>query len=431
MRRILTIWGLSVAAALAQTTVTGSKSVQGNWDASGANTTKPAKTGATLPVACSSGEVFFNTSASSGQNIYLCQPANTWTQVTGGSGSLPAAGGDLSGTLSSATVRAIQGQAVSGTAPSPGQVLTWGGSSWAAQTPSGSGGGGSVTEARLIFDGSTTISGETMTSWSCASGVCSTNWTVPAGVNWVYVQMWGAGGGGSGSLGGDSVDAGGGGGGFWSGICPTTPASAVTIGVGQGGSAGHQNPWAGDGGSSSFGSCMSVTGGRGGDVAPYAFGGIMNGATNYAAWLQGDDGSGNLYMVFVNQVASACSRVGAPGGMAVRFDAGGCGAGVTNSPGTAGQNGGSATNGGGGGGGGSYNNATSAPGGTSALGNSLYTNGGNGGNGGGWTSAGGLVACGDGVAPGGGGGAAGVETSAVKIAGCLGARGEVRVFYLH
>ena len=155
MRRILTIWGLSVAAVLAQTTVTGSKTVQGNWDASGANTTKPAKTGATLPATCSGGEVFFNTSASSGQNIYLCQPANTWTQVTGGgSGSLPAAGGDLSGALTSATVRAIQGQAVSAAAPSIGQILTWQGSSWAAQTPSGSGGGGSVTEAGRIFDGS-------------------------------------------------------------------------------------------------------------------------------------------------------------------------------------------------------------------------------------------------------------------------------------
>src|SRR5262249_9613742 len=157
------------------------------------NTTKPAKTGATLPATCSSGEVFFNTSASSGQNIYLCQPANTWTQVTGGSGSLPAAGGDLTGTLTSATVRAIQGQAISATAPSAGQVLTWGGSSWAGQTPSGSGGGGSVTETAIVFDGSTTISGETMTSWSCASSVCSTNWTVPSGVNWVYVRMWGAG----------------------------------------------------------------------------------------------------------------------------------------------------------------------------------------------------------------------------------------------
>ncbi len=431
MRRILTIWGLSVAAALAQTTVTGSKTVQGNWDASGANTTKPAKTGASLPATCSSGEVFFNTAASSGQNIYLCQPANTWTQVTGGSGSLPAAGGDLSGTLTSATVRAIQGQAVAATTPSMGQVLTWGGSSWGAQTLSGSGGGGSVAEADLIFDGSTSIGGETMSAWSCSSGVCSSNWTAPSGVNWVYVQMWGAGGGGSGSAGGGGVGGGGGGGGFWSGVCPTTPGAAVAIGVGQGGSGGHQNPWAGNGGSSSFGACMSVTGGKGGDLVPYGFGGIMNAASSYGAWLQADDGSGNVFTVFVNQVTSACARVGAAGGMAARFDAGGCGAGWVVTSGAAGQPGGSAPDGGGGGGGGSYNNATSVAGGVSALGNTLYTNGGNGGNGGGWTSGGGLLACGNGVAPGGGGGAAGVETGAVNITGCNGARGEVRVYYLH
>jgi len=56
----------------------------GNWDASSALTTKPAKTGTVLPATCSTGEAFFNTAAAGGQNFYLCEPDNTWTQLTAG-----------------------------------------------------------------------------------------------------------------------------------------------------------------------------------------------------------------------------------------------------------------------------------------------------------------------------------------------------------
>jgi hypothetical protein len=79
MKRALAIWALTAAAGIAQTTVTGSKTMQGSWDASGATATKPAKSGAALPAACATGEVFFNTAAAAGQNVYLCEPANTWT----------------------------------------------------------------------------------------------------------------------------------------------------------------------------------------------------------------------------------------------------------------------------------------------------------------------------------------------------------------
>lgn len=102
MKRLLAICILSSPAALAQSTVTGSRTVQGNWDASGASATKPAKAGATLPGTCSQGEFFFNTAAGSGQNIYLCNPSNAWSQVSAGgvtsvfgrSGAITAATGD-------------------------------------------------------------------------------------------------------------------------------------------------------------------------------------------------------------------------------------------------------------------------------------------------------------------------------------------------
>jgi len=52
-------------------------------------------------------------------------------------GQLPAAGGDLSGTLTNATVAKLQGRAMAATAPTSGQAIIWvaGSSTWAPGTP--------------------------------------------------------------------------------------------------------------------------------------------------------------------------------------------------------------------------------------------------------------------------------------------------------
>ena len=50
---------------------------------------------------------------------------------------LPATGGDLSGTLTSASVVRIQSRPVASTAPTAGQVLTWNGTQWSPASPSG------------------------------------------------------------------------------------------------------------------------------------------------------------------------------------------------------------------------------------------------------------------------------------------------------
>lgn len=78
---------LAVGAGLAltaQTQINGGRVILGNWDASGATTSKPAKTGTSLPATCSAGEQFFKTDAAAGQNLYFCTNMNTWTQMTGG-----------------------------------------------------------------------------------------------------------------------------------------------------------------------------------------------------------------------------------------------------------------------------------------------------------------------------------------------------------
>ena len=63
----------------------------------------------------------------------------SFSHVSGviGTSQLPAAGGDLSGSLSTPTVARMQGRAISSSAPSSGQVLTWSGTQWAPQAPTG------------------------------------------------------------------------------------------------------------------------------------------------------------------------------------------------------------------------------------------------------------------------------------------------------
>jgi hypothetical protein len=65
----------------------------------------------------------------------------TFAQIAGsvGSSQLPSAGGDLSGTVTGATVVKIQGRTVSSTAPVTGQVMGWDGSKWTPQTPASGG----------------------------------------------------------------------------------------------------------------------------------------------------------------------------------------------------------------------------------------------------------------------------------------------------
>jgi hypothetical protein len=52
-----------------------------NIDFSNAPSTRPAKMGTALPGTCSIGQLFFNTAAPVGQNLYACAAPNSWTVV--------------------------------------------------------------------------------------------------------------------------------------------------------------------------------------------------------------------------------------------------------------------------------------------------------------------------------------------------------------
>jgi hypothetical protein len=150
----------AVSIAAAQTKIdlrTQGKSV----DFSAATSTKPSKTGTAFPAICSIGETFFKTDAAAGANLYGCTATNIWTVQS--VSSLPPAGGnankilsnggstadwralngDISGAPDSLTVNAIRGRAVSITAPSNSQVLTWNSSNsqWEPQNQTGGTGG--------------------------------------------------------------------------------------------------------------------------------------------------------------------------------------------------------------------------------------------------------------------------------------------------
>jgi hypothetical protein len=60
----------------------------GNPDFSGMTTTKPVKAGTSAPATCAVGELFYDTDATAGQNIYGCTATNVWTLMSGAVASL-------------------------------------------------------------------------------------------------------------------------------------------------------------------------------------------------------------------------------------------------------------------------------------------------------------------------------------------------------
>lgn len=92
------------------------------------------------------GDIVWATNAGPSAMAWVCTTAGspgTWTAISTGGGGGGSVTGDLSGTVpGSITVTGLQSHPVSSSSPSSGQVLTWGGSSWAPQTPTTTGSAG-------------------------------------------------------------------------------------------------------------------------------------------------------------------------------------------------------------------------------------------------------------------------------------------------
>jgi hypothetical protein len=133
------LFAAAIIAATAQTRV-DLRTQSRNVDFSAASSTKPSKTGTTLPTTCSVGETFLKTDAAAGNNLYACTQANTWTvqgvpDPTGNADKVLSSdgaatgwrtmGGDVSGRPDALTVVRVQGRPVSSAAPLNGQAMVW------------------------------------------------------------------------------------------------------------------------------------------------------------------------------------------------------------------------------------------------------------------------------------------------------------------
>ena len=131
-------------------------------------------------------------------------------------------------------------------------------------------------------------------------------WVAPPGVTVVKLRLWG--GGGAGGAGNGGAGGGGAGGGALEGFVSVTPGTSYPVTVGAGGTNG------GPGGTSSFGTIASVTGGGAG--SPGSAGGAGNGAGYGAVGLAYGPGTGTVGGVGQNALATSGIWISGAGGAA-------------------------------------------------------------------------------------------------------------------
>jgi hypothetical protein len=235
-------------------------------------------------------------------------------------------------------------------------------------------------------------------TWTAAGERTSdSTWVVPAGVYFIFVKMWGAGGGG-GAYGGWRQGSNAGGGGYTQGIIPVTPGETITYRVGQRGySRWSTNKAYPDGGGSSTGGGDNQYCGSGGGSTSIK---VLSLSSEYCMFAGGGGGGG-------------CAN-------GYAFNSGGAGGGLQGQPGayTAYNSGGTNFGGGGkqdsGGRGGTGNNTTGGAGSFKQGGTHQNGNSYGGGGGGGWYG-GGSGAYGGSSMGGGGGGSGYVHPSIIGL----------------
>jgi len=133
----------------------------------------------------------------------------------------------------------------------------------------------------------------------------SGTFTVPAGINYVLVEMWGGGGGGNAYY-VPASQKGGGGGGYIRATVPVTPGQSIPVTVGLGGAGNKGSGSGATGGASTFGNTLLVAKGGTGGLIPYhggtpGVGGSVTGGIlsfpgfNGSSPAGGSSGSGMIY----------------------------------------------------------------------------------------------------------------------------------------
>lgn len=289
----------------------------------------------------------------------------------------------------------------------------------AVNLPSPAWGGAAVATGGYMYQvGGTSFNGQTFTSQGANSYV------VPAGVTSLTLKAWG-GGGGSGAGGATGVGGAGGGGGYGTSTITVTPGETLTVYIGGGGTGGIHNALGvrggGGGGGGGFTTIyrgatplLIAAGGGGGGGGRNAVAGGAGGAGGGTSGVAGTQGSAN------NGAGGGAGTQTAGGGGGTGGNNSGAagssltgGAGADGNASTSGSDGSGAAGGGGGGGNGGIANQaiTRAAGGGGGGGyfggggggatSSIDTAAGGGGGGGSsYTSSGGTLTAGSGVAPG-------------------------------
>jgi hypothetical protein len=139
--------------------------------------------------------------------------------------------------------------------------------------------------------------------------------TVPEGVYFIRVRLWGGGAGGGG-VGPNGAGGGGGGGGYAEGIVAVVPGQTYTITIGQGGGGGAAGGGnGGNGGTTSFGALLSATGGLSGYGAASGYASGNAGGTAAGGQIQVPGQAGQRSLAQRDPVNSdGIVYVGGPGG---------------------------------------------------------------------------------------------------------------------
>ena len=267
-------------------------------------------------------------------------------------------------------------------------------------------GQGTAAAGGYIYSAGGTGPPTTVTAEYRSSG--TSTFTVPAGVNNITVQVWGAGGGGGAGSGGSGPGGNGGGGGYSKAVLSVTPSESLTILVGTGGLSAQALSDGGNGGGYSAvrrgGTFLLQAGGGGGGAGNRGNGGNDHGGAgggvnglNGTAGTGGGGGRGTATAGGAGGTAGTGGGAGAAGIANAGGNGGGSGASCSTS--VTGQTGGA----GGTGGGGRRGNAASCEGGGGGGGGRY------GGGGGGSASASGNRA------GGGGGGGSGLATGSSQV----------------
>ena len=163
LRRLSLLIGLSLIQIVwGQTRIDLTKQAK-NVDFSTATLTKPIKSGAALPAACTTGEYFFLTTAAPGANTFACIATNTWslqggvTAVFGRTGTVTKSEGDYNladlGDVSAAKGTSGVVQMFGGGTPAASDCAMFdsAGNIVSAGAPCGSGGGGGTVNVSAGF----------------------------------------------------------------------------------------------------------------------------------------------------------------------------------------------------------------------------------------------------------------------------------------